>query len=246
MCNNDRRQCEGKCKFHWYCADCNIYCLLQECTTSTSNSMMRTSPALPSECTFLRTAVWHEMSLSTHWKTGVFRYSLICTILYAQTAIMAMFVTFSVCLPNGLKWLYLQNFFETLYRYCQVQITVSWIWKRICRSNWIFWQVDKASTFTVSYNGAKGTLNACVRTPSGGHEDCFVQEMDEGLYGVRFIPKENGVHYLDIKLNDHHIPDSPFAIMVGSMAADPAMVLAHGDGLERGSTGMNCYFKYLS
>lgn len=101
-----------------------------------------------------------------------------------------------------------------------------------------FLQVDKASTFTVSYNGAKGTLNACVRTPSGSHDDCFVQEMDEGLYGLRFIPKENGVHYLDIKLNDHHIPDSPFAIMVGSMAADPAMVLAHGDGLERGSCGI--------
>lgn len=62
--------------------------------------------------------------------------------------------------------------------------------------------------------------------------------MDDGLYGLRFIPKENGVHYLDIKLNDHHIPDSPFAIMVGSMAADPAMVLAHGDGLERGSCGI--------
>lgn len=98
-------------------------------------------------------------------------------------------------------------------------------------------QVDKASTFTVSYNGAKGTLNACVRTPSGSHEDCFIQEMDDGLYGLRFIPKENGVHYLDIKLNDHHIPDSPFAVMVGSMAADPAMVLAHGDGLESGSCG---------
>ncbi|XP_062570690.1 filamin-A-like isoform X5 [Saccostrea cucullata] len=98
-------------------------------------------------------------------------------------------------------------------------------------------QVDKASTFTVSYNGAAGTLNACVRTPSGGHEDCFIQEMDTGLYGLRFIPKENGVHYLDIKLNDHHIPDSPFAVMVGSMAADPAMVLAHGDGLERGTCG---------
>lgn len=77
-----------------------------------------------------------------------------------------------------------------------------------------------------------------MRTPSGSHEDCFVQEMDDGLYGLRFIPKENGVHYLDIKLNDHHIPDSPFAIMVGSMAADPAMVLAHGDGLERGSCGI--------
>ena len=50
----------------------------------------------------------------------------------------------------------------------------------------------------------------------------------------RFIPKENGVHYVDVKLNDAHVPDSPFAVMVGSVAADPAMVHAHGDGLENG------------
>uniref|UniRef100_A0A194AJE0 Putative filamin-A-like protein isoform X7 n=1 Tax=Pinctada fucata TaxID=50426 RepID=A0A194AJE0_PINFU len=103
-------------------------------------------------------------------------------------------------------------------------------------------QVDKANTFTVSYNGARGQLSACIRTPSGSHEDCFVQEMDDGLYGVRFIPKENGVHYLDIKLSDHHIPDSPFAIMVGSTAADPAMVHAHGDGLDNGKCGQKNKF----
>lgn len=62
---------------------------------------------------------------------------------------------------------------------------------------------------------------------------CF-QEMDTGVYAVRFIPKENGVHYVDVKLNDAHIPDSPFPIMVGSLAADPALVTASGDGLERG------------
>lgn len=99
-------------------------------------------------------------------------------------------------------------------------------------------QVDKPSTFTVSYNGATGAIHSCVRTPSGAHEDCFLQEMDTGLYAIRFIPKENGVHYVDVKLNDHHIPDSPFALMVGSTAADPAMLHAHGDGLENGKCGM--------
>jgi filamin len=97
--------------------------------------------------------------------------------------------------------------------------------------------VDKPVTFSVNFNGATGTLHACVRTPSGGHEDCFVQEMDTGVYAIRFIPKENGVHYCDVRLNEAHIPDSPFAVMVGSTAADPAMVHAHGEGLENGRCG---------
>lgn len=103
-------------------------------------------------------------------------------------------------------------------------------------------KIDKACTFTVSYNGAAGQLNAHIRTPSGGHEDCFVQKMDEGLYALRFVPRENGVHFVDIKLNDHHIPDSPFAILVGSTAADPAMVCAYGDGLENGKTNLKNKF----
>ncbi|KAK7498578.1 hypothetical protein BaRGS_00010238 [Batillaria attramentaria] len=97
--------------------------------------------------------------------------------------------------------------------------------------------VDKPVTFTVNFNGASGSLHATVRTPSGGHEDCFTQEMDTGMYGVRFIPKENGVHYVDVRLNDAHIPDSPFALMVGSTAADPAMVSATGEALEHAKCG---------
>lgn len=61
--------------------------------------------------------------------------------------------------------------------------------------------------------------------------------MDSGVYAVRFIPKENGVHYVDVKLNDAHIPDSPFPVMVGSIASDPAMVTASGEGLEHGKCG---------
>ncbi|XP_076459972.1 filamin-A-like isoform X2 [Babylonia areolata] len=102
--------------------------------------------------------------------------------------------------------------------------------------------VDKPNTFTVNFNGASGRLHAAVRTPSGGHMDCFVQEMDTGMYGVRFIPKENGVHYVDVKLNDAHIPDSPFAMMVGSSHADPAMVSASGEALEHAKCGVKNKF----
>lgn len=89
----------------------------------------------------------------------------------------------------------------------------------------------------MSFNGATGSLHSSVRTPSGAHEDAFVQEMDTGVYAVRFVPRENGVHYIDVKLNDAHIPDSPFAMLVGSAAADPAMVHAIGDGIEKGVCG---------
>ncbi|KAL8614771.1 hypothetical protein ACOMHN_017752 [Nucella lapillus] len=102
--------------------------------------------------------------------------------------------------------------------------------------------IDKPNTFTVNFNGATGKLHASVRTPSGGHMDSFVQEMDKGMYGVRFIPKENGVHYVDVKLNDAHIPDSPFAMMVGAMLADPAMVSASGEALEHAKCGVKNKF----
>ncbi|KAL8592277.1 hypothetical protein ACOMHN_036911 [Nucella lapillus] len=102
--------------------------------------------------------------------------------------------------------------------------------------------VEKPNTFTVNFNGASGRLHAAVRTPSGGHTDCFVQEMDTGMYGVRFIPKENGVHYVDVKLNDAHIPDSPFPMMVGSFHADPAMVAASGESLEHAKCGVKNKF----
>jgi len=97
-------------------------------------------------------------------------------------------------------------------------------------------------TFSVNFNGVSGQIHATLRSPSGEHKDCFTEQMDKGVYAVRFIPKENGVHYVDVKLNDAHIPDSPFPIMVGSCASDPAMVTATGEGLEHGKCGLKNKF----
>lgn len=58
-------------------------------------------------------------------------------------------------------------------------------------------------------------------------------------YAVRFIPRENGIHTIDVKFNGSHIPGSPFQIRVGEpgQAGEPGLVSAYGAGLERGTTG---------
>ena len=61
-----------------------------------------------------------------------------------------------------------------------------------------------------------------------------------GQYAVRFIPRENGLHYIQVLFDNYHIPDSPFRIMVGKVnAADAGKVTAYGDGLHTGTTGQS-------
>lgn len=57
---------------------------------------------------------------------------------------------------------------------------------------------------------------------------------------IRFIPRENGVHSIDVKFNGCHIPGSPFNVRVGDpgLIGDPGMVTAHGAGLQGGTTGI--------
>ena len=69
------------------------------------------------------------------------------------------------------------------------------------------------------------------------HRFSLLQELDIDVYALRFIPKENGVHYVTVKLKEAHIPGSPFPMLIGKMGADPALVLARGDGLDKGETG---------
>ena len=59
-------------------------------------------------------------------------------------------------------------------------------------------------------------------------------------HAIRFIPKENGVHSIDVRFNGSHVPGSPFKIRVGEpgQVGDPGMVSAFGPGLEGGTTGM--------
>uniref|UniRef100_A0A0B7BJW7 Calponin-homology (CH) domain-containing protein n=1 Tax=Arion vulgaris TaxID=1028688 RepID=A0A0B7BJW7_9EUPU len=103
-------------------------------------------------------------------------------------------------------------------------------------------QVGKPAAFVVNFNGAKGRLTARVISPSGAEEEALVQEIDNGRYAVRFIPRENGVHMVHVLFDNYHIPESPFKICVGKIDADAGKVTAYGDGLKTGKTGQVAKF----
>uniref|UniRef100_A0A669F2X3 Filamin B n=1 Tax=Oreochromis niloticus TaxID=8128 RepID=A0A669F2X3_ORENI len=100
-------------------------------------------------------------------------------------------------------------------------------------------KVNHPASFAVRLNGAKGKMDAKVHSPSGALEKCVVTELERDKYAIRFIPRENGVHTIDVKFNGSHIPGSPFQVRVGEpgQTGEPGLVSAYGSGLERGTTG---------
>lgn len=49
-------------------------------------------------------------------------------------------------------------------------------------------------------------LGATVTSPSGSVDDAEIQEVQDGLYAVNFVPKELGVHTVCVKYSEMHIP----------------------------------------
>ncbi|XP_072237631.1 filamin-B isoform X1 [Leuresthes tenuis] len=100
------------------------------------------------------------------------------------------------------------------------------------------------ASFAVRLNGAQGKMEAKVHSPSGALEKCVVTELERDKYAIRFIPRENGIHTIDVKFNGSHIPGSPFQVRVGEagQTGEPALVSAYGAGLERGTTGTQSEF----
>ncbi|XP_064905473.1 LOW QUALITY PROTEIN: filamin-C [Columba livia] len=100
--------------------------------------------------------------------------------------------------------------------------------------------VNQPASFAVQLNGARGVIDAKVHTPAGVVEECYVSELDSDKYAIGFLPRENGVHSIDLRFNGRHVPGSPFNIRVGeqSQAGDPGLVTAYGPGLEGGITGV--------
>jgi len=45
-------------------------------------------------------------------------------------------------------------------------------------------------------NGADGDMECKVIAPSGSVDDCFITPLGDGEHSVRFIPKEEGTHFL--------------------------------------------------
>ncbi|XP_064160248.1 filamin-B isoform X2 [Anguilla rostrata] len=105
-------------------------------------------------------------------------------------------------------------------------------------------KVNHPVSFAVRLNGAQGNIDAKVRSPSGALEDCVVSELEQDKYAVRFIPRENGLHFIDVKFNGSHIPGSPFQVRVGEpgQTGEASLITAYGAGLERGTTGNQAEF----
>ncbi|XP_029681359.1 filamin-C isoform X2 [Takifugu rubripes] len=101
-------------------------------------------------------------------------------------------------------------------------------------------KVGHEASFAVQLNGARGLIDAKIQNPSGATEDCSITELDTDQQAIRFVPRENGPHSIDVRLNGSHIPGSPFKIRVGELGqdGDPGLVSAFGSGLERGTTGL--------
>ncbi|XP_023206075.1 filamin-C isoform X3 [Xiphophorus maculatus] len=106
-------------------------------------------------------------------------------------------------------------------------------------------KVGQEASFAVQLNGARGLIDAKIHTPSGATEECYITELDSAdQHAIRFIPKENGVHSIDVRFNGSHVPGSPFKIRVGEpgQVGDPGLVSAFGPGLEGGTTGVASEF----
>lgn len=45
-----------------------------------------------------------------------------------------------------------------------------------------------------------------MTSPGGVTEDAEINEVEDGLYAVHFVPKELGVHTVSVKYKEVHIP----------------------------------------
>merc|ERR1712088_815756 len=68
-------------------------------------------------------------------------------------------------------------------------------------------------------NGALGSLDCKMVSPSGQVDDCFISTVGPDEYAVRFVPKEEGHHFLHAKLDGVHVPGSPFKVKTGEKAS---------------------------
>lgn len=49
-------------------------------------------------------------------------------------------------------------------------------------------------------------LSSTVTSPGGITEDAEINEIEDGLYAVHFVPKELGVHTVSVRYKEVHIP----------------------------------------
>lgn len=96
--------------------------------------------------------------------------------------------------------------------------------------------VNEPAEFIIDLETEGGRLDAVVVSPSGVEEEAIVQQLERNRHSVRFVPRENGVHDIHVRLNNAPLMDSPYKVAVGELDADAGRVRAYGEGLQRGRT----------
>jgi len=102
--------------------------------------------------------------------------------------------------------------------------------------------LNAPQTFMLNKNGALGNLDCKMVSPSGQVDDCFISQVGPDEYSVRFVPKEEGHHFLHAKLDGVHVPGSPFKVKVGGDGKRDGSVKVFGRGLDRVKTGEKASF----
>jgi len=104
--------------------------------------------------------------------------------------------------------------------------------------------LNSPQSFLLSKNGANGNLQCKMVSPSGREDDCYISQVGNDEYSVRFVPREEGTHYLHAKLDGVHIPGSPFKIKVGGGSSSnlDGSVRVLGSGLDRVEVGQRASF----
>ncbi|XP_061796901.2 filamin-B isoform X1 [Nerophis lumbriciformis] len=104
-------------------------------------------------------------------------------------------------------------------------------------------KVNQPATFNVCMEGAKGQPQATVTGPSGGREECVISPLEKDKYAIQFIPRETGLHTVDVKMGSQ-VQGTSFTVLVGKpeQAGEAGLVSAYGAGLQRGTTGSQSDF----
>uniref|UniRef100_UPI00358F87F3 filamin-C-like isoform X2 n=1 Tax=Myxine glutinosa TaxID=7769 RepID=UPI00358F87F3 len=105
-------------------------------------------------------------------------------------------------------------------------------------------KANHPASFAVQMHGTRGFLEAKLHSASGSVEDCYISDVEQDRRTVRFVPRENGTHSIEVLFNGSHITGSPFRVRIGDsvQGGDPGKVSACGSGLERGTTGVPAEF----
>ncbi|OQR79827.1 hypothetical protein BIW11_05461, partial [Tropilaelaps mercedesae] len=80
-------------------------------------------------------------------------------------------------------------------------------------------QEGALASFRVDGRGLRGMPEICVDTPSGLQAELKIDEIEEGLYAVSYLPLETGTFDIHIQWNGRNVPHSPFRAQISPAAS---------------------------